>query len=34
MEVVLFNGRTPKNSCTCLALAEIADWLEREGITT
>ena len=33
MEVVLFNGRTPKNSCTCLALAEIADWLEREGIT-
>lgn len=34
MKVLLLNGSTRKNGCTCLALAEVANVLNAEGIET
>lgn len=34
MKVLLLNGSTRKNGCTCLALAEVAKVLNAEGIET
>lgn len=34
MKVLLFNGSSRKNGCTCLALKEVAQVLEAEGIET
>ncbi|MCI9406669.1 MAG: flavodoxin family protein, partial [Oscillospiraceae bacterium] len=34
MKVLLLNGSTRKNGCTCLALSEIAKALNAEGVET